>query len=210
MGISFIVFSMKSKGVTVRPIQTIDGATRSRVFFDDVEVPVENLIGEENKGWTMPNSCSATSVPASPASACQGAHPPHQGTGLEGRIGRQARDRGPEIPREAGEVEIELKALELTQTRVVADEGNTARAANPASSVPQDQRAPGKSSRPPPVADGSDRPVRRPTTSTGRTAPTKHGLDRPDARAISTPKVSIYGGSTRIQRNIITKAVLGL
>src|SRR5262249_58140585 len=52
MGISFIVFSMKSKGVTVRPIQTIDGGHEvNEVFFDDVEVPYENLIGEENKGW---------------------------------------------------------------------------------------------------------------------------------------------------------------
>jgi pimeloyl-CoA dehydrogenase large subunit len=52
MGISFIVFSMKSKGVTVRPIQTIDGGHEvNEVFFDDVEAPVENLIGEENKGW---------------------------------------------------------------------------------------------------------------------------------------------------------------
>ena len=51
-GISFIVFDMKSKGVTVRPIQTIDGGHEvNEVFFDDVEVPVENLIGEENKGW---------------------------------------------------------------------------------------------------------------------------------------------------------------
>ena len=52
MGISFIVFPMKSKGVTVRPIETIDGGHEvNEVFFDDVEVPVENLIGEENKGW---------------------------------------------------------------------------------------------------------------------------------------------------------------
>ncbi len=43
---------MKSKGITVRPIQTIDGGHEvNEVFFDDVEVPVENLVGEENKGW---------------------------------------------------------------------------------------------------------------------------------------------------------------
>src|SRR6187401_3114222 len=52
MGISFIVFDMKSKGVTVRPIETIDGGREvNEVFFDDVEVPVENLVGQENKGW---------------------------------------------------------------------------------------------------------------------------------------------------------------
>src|SRR5450432_110720 len=52
MGISFIVFPMKSKGVTVRPIQTIDGGHEvNEVFFDDVKVPVENLVGQENRGW---------------------------------------------------------------------------------------------------------------------------------------------------------------
>ncbi|MGY3361930.1 alkylation response protein AidB-like acyl-CoA dehydrogenase [Bradyrhizobium sp. GM0.4] len=52
MGISFIVFPLDSKGVTVRPIQTIDGGYEiNEVFFDDVKVPCENLIGEENKGW---------------------------------------------------------------------------------------------------------------------------------------------------------------
>ncbi len=51
-GISFILMDMKSKGITVRPIQTIDGGYEvNEVFFDDVEVPVENLVGEENKGW---------------------------------------------------------------------------------------------------------------------------------------------------------------
>jgi alkylation response protein AidB-like acyl-CoA dehydrogenase len=44
---------MKSKGVSVRPIRLLDGECEvNEVFFDDVEVPAENLIGEENKGWT--------------------------------------------------------------------------------------------------------------------------------------------------------------
>jgi alkylation response protein AidB-like acyl-CoA dehydrogenase len=52
-GISFIVLDMKSPGVTVRPIKLMDGGFEvNDVFFDNVEVPVENLIGEENKGWT--------------------------------------------------------------------------------------------------------------------------------------------------------------
>src|ERR1700720_4346982 len=51
-GISFILIDMKTKGITVRPIQTIDGGLEvNEVFFDDVEVPIENLVGEENKGW---------------------------------------------------------------------------------------------------------------------------------------------------------------
>ncbi|HSW20878.1 MAG TPA: acyl-CoA dehydrogenase family protein [Ramlibacter sp.] len=52
-GISFLLIDMKSPGVQVRPIIMLDGAHEvNEVFFDNVEVPAENLIGEENKGWT--------------------------------------------------------------------------------------------------------------------------------------------------------------
>ena len=52
-GISFLLINMKSPGVTVRPIVLLDGSVEvNEVFFDNVEVPAENLIGEENKGWT--------------------------------------------------------------------------------------------------------------------------------------------------------------
>ncbi|HZN46042.1 MAG TPA: acyl-CoA dehydrogenase family protein [Ramlibacter sp.] len=52
-GISFLLIDMKSPGVTVRPIIMLDGVHEvNEVFFDNVEVPAENLIGEENKGWT--------------------------------------------------------------------------------------------------------------------------------------------------------------
>ncbi len=52
-GISFLLIDMKSPGITVRPIVLLDGEPEvNEVFFDNVEVPAENLIGEENKGWT--------------------------------------------------------------------------------------------------------------------------------------------------------------
>ena len=52
-GISFLLIDMKSPGITVRPIITLEGGHEvNEVFFDNVEVPAENLIGEENKGWT--------------------------------------------------------------------------------------------------------------------------------------------------------------
>jgi alkylation response protein AidB-like acyl-CoA dehydrogenase len=52
-GISFLLIDMKSPGVTVRPIIMLDGGHEvNEVFFDNVEVPADNLIGEENKGWT--------------------------------------------------------------------------------------------------------------------------------------------------------------
>ena len=53
-GISMLVFPMDSPGVTLRPIELIDGGFEvNEVFFEDVRVPAENLIGEENQGWTM-------------------------------------------------------------------------------------------------------------------------------------------------------------
>lgn len=52
-GISFLLIDMKSPGVSVRPIKLLDGECEvNDVFFDNVEVPADQLIGEENKGWT--------------------------------------------------------------------------------------------------------------------------------------------------------------
>ena len=52
-GISFLLVDMKSPGISVRPIVLLDGEPEvNEVFFDNVEVPAENLVGEENKGWT--------------------------------------------------------------------------------------------------------------------------------------------------------------
>ena len=52
-GISFLLIDMKTPGITVKPIIVLDGAHEvNEVFFDNVKVPVENRVGEENKGWT--------------------------------------------------------------------------------------------------------------------------------------------------------------
>src|SRR5262249_31370538 len=52
-GISFILIDGKTPGLTVRPIKTLEGSHHlAEVFYDNVRVPVENLVGEENKGWT--------------------------------------------------------------------------------------------------------------------------------------------------------------
>ena len=53
LGISFLLIDMRSPGITVRPIRTIDGdAEFNEVFFDEVRVPIENRIAEEGRGWT--------------------------------------------------------------------------------------------------------------------------------------------------------------
>jgi len=213
-GISFLLVDMKSKGVTVRPIQTIDGGSEvNEVFFDDVQVPVENLVGEENKGWDYAKFLLG-----------------NERTGIA-RVGvskeriRRIRDLASKIEsggrpimqdqkfrEKLAEVEIELKALELTQLRVVADEGKHGKGKpNPASSVLK--------------IKGSE--IQQATTELLMqiigpfAAPyDEHGDDGSneamDWTAQIAPsyfnnrKVTIYGGSNEIQRNIITKAVLGL
>ena len=111
---------MKSPGVTVRPIITIDGSHEvNDVFLEDVRVPVENLIGEENKGWTYAKFLLG-----------------NERTSMAG-IGRSTRylDRlkkivKAEIPaddpahlefvKEIARVELDVLALEATELRVVA------------------------------------------------------------------------------------------
>src|SRR5580704_4553702 len=213
-GISFLLIDMRSPGITVRPIQTIDGGHEvNEVFFDDVKVPVENLVGEENKGWDYAKFLLG-----------------NERTGIA-RVG-VSKERIRRIRELAGQVEsggkpvledqafreklaaveIELKALELTQLRVVADENKHGKGKpNPASSVLK--------------IKGSE--IQQTTTELLMevigpfAAPfDEHGDDGSnetmDWTAHIAPsyfnnrKVSIYGGSNEIQRNIITKAVLGL
>src|SRR3569832_1414922 len=213
-GISFILADMKTKGITVRPIQTIDGGAEvNEVFFDDVEVPVENLVGEENKGWDYAKFLLG-----------------NERTGIE-RVGvskeriRRIKELASKVEsggkpviedlkfrEKLAEVEIELKALELTQLRVVADEGKHGKGKpNPASSVLK--------------IKGSE--IQQATTELlmevigPYAAPFDEHADDGSNEAMewtaqiapsyfNNRKVSIYGGSNEIQRNIITKAVLGL
>ena len=137
-GISFILVDMKSRGITVRPIITIDGAHEvNEVFFDNVEVPVANLVGEENKGWDYGKFLLG-----------------NERTGIA-RIGaskerlRRIRQLASKV--ESGgkpiiedqrflekltAVEIELKALEMNQMRVVAGEKHREKGKpDPASSI---------------------------------------------------------------------------
>src|SRR6266436_4268744 len=132
-GISFILIDMKSKGITVRPIQTIDGGREvNEVFLDDVQVPVANLVGEENKGWDyakflLGNARVGVSkerirrIRELAAKVESGGKPVLEDQGFREKLAA---------------VEIELKALELTQLRVVADENKHGKGKpNPASSV---------------------------------------------------------------------------
>ncbi|MDF3809864.1 pimeloyl-CoA dehydrogenase large subunit, partial [Rhodopseudomonas sp. BAL398] len=213
-GISFILVDMKTKGITVRPIVTIDGGQEvNEVFFDDVEVPVENLVGDENKGWDYAKFLlgnERTGIARVGVSKERIRRIKELASQVESGGQPIMQDR--KFREKLAMIEIELKALELTQLRVVADEHKHGKGKpNPASSVLK--------------IKGSE--IQQATTELLMevigpfAAPyDAHGDDGSnetmDWTAQIAPsyfnnrKVSIYGGSNEIQRNIITKAVLGL
>src|SRR5271154_5422854 len=123
-GISFLLIDMRTPGITVRPIQTIDGGHEvNEGFFDDVKVPAENLVGEENKGWNyakflLGNERSGIARVGISKSRIRRLK---ELAALEQAGGRPliADER---FRAKIAAVEIELKALEMTQLRVVAAE----------------------------------------------------------------------------------------
>jgi pimeloyl-CoA dehydrogenase large subunit len=212
-GISFLLIDMKSRGITVRPIITIEGGHEvNEVFFDDVEVPAHNLVGEENKGWDYAKFLlgnERTNIAR---------------VGMSKERIRRIRELASSVQsggkpvmedqkfrEKLASIEIELKALELTQMRVVANEGKHGKGRpDPASSILK--------------IKGSD--IQQATTELLMdvigpfAAPFASDDDGSNEESDWTTqiapgyfnyrKVSIYGGSNEIQRNIIAKAVLGL
>ena len=171
------------------------------------------------RAGTTPSSCSATSAPASPASASRrSALRAHQGARARSSASATAADRGrPRFREKLAAVEVELKALEMTQLRVVAAERQREKGKpDPASSILKikgsrdpagdDRAADGGRSAPTPCPTRPE-PERRPRTSrrSARTGPA-----RVAPTYFNWRKISIYGGSNEIQRNIIAKAILGL
>ncbi len=215
-GISFIVFPMTLKGITVRPIQTIDGGHEvNEVFFDDVVVPAENLIGEENRGWDYAKFLlgnERTGIARVGASKAK-VQRIKELAAIE-VVGQRPLIEDPKFREKLAEVEVELKALEMTQLRVVAAERDAVKGKpNPASSilklkgsVIQQQltelaiEVAGPFAMPyQPFEAGQNEPIVGPDYATEAA---------PDY--FNYRKVSIYGGSNEIQRNIVAKAILGL
>jgi alkylation response protein AidB-like acyl-CoA dehydrogenase len=207
-GISMLLIDMESPGVTVRPIELIDGGHEvNEVFFEDVRVPVENLVGEENKGWDYAKFLLGNErVGVAPV-------------GLIKRLVRQAK----ELAKESGpggssllgdplmaaritELENELLALELTALRVVAHsaEGKP----HPASSVLKLRGSELQQAATELILDlGGPLAV---------ASGAEDGSDVPDWVQVAGPKylnlrkASIYGGSNEVQRQIIAGTILGL
>ncbi len=216
-GISFILVDMKTPGITLRPIQTIDGGVEvNEVFFDDVVVPGENLVGQVNKGWDYAKFLlgnERTGIARIGISKAR-LKRVRELAALEPVGGIRMLD-DPRFRERLAQVEIELKALEMTQLRMVAQERGLARGKpNPMSSVLKIKGSELQQATTELMLDVVGpyvAPFFPEAELEGRNEP---GIGPEDA-ATAAPmyfnmrKVSIYGGSNEIQRNILAKAVLG-
>ena len=216
-GISFILIDMKTPGITVRPIQTIDGGVEvNEVFFDDVKVPIENLVGQENKGWDYAKfllSNERVGIARIGVSKAR-LRRLRELAAATSTDGTRMIDR-PRFRDRLVETEIALKALEITQLRVLSEEARNPNSGrpNPASSVLKIRGSELQQATTELLMDLVG-PYALPASKNlqGNNEPSV-GPDWADAVAphyFNTRKVSIYGGSNEIQRGIIAKAILGL
>ena len=216
-GISYLLIDMKTPGIEIRPVITLDGNRHvNEVFFNDVKVPVENLIGQENRGWSYAKyllgnervSIARTGLSkARVAMAKQLAQ--------EVLSGGRPLSEDERFREKMAMIEVELKALEITNMMVVAGMGKAASTAqDPRSSVlklkgSELQQATtemllevaGPDAMPRQVEfleSRIDAPLGEPWQATS-------ALNYFIARA-----ATIYGGTSEVQRNVVAKGVLGL
>jgi alkylation response protein AidB-like acyl-CoA dehydrogenase len=210
--ISFLLVDLKSPGITIRPIRSIDNATHlNELFLDDLRVPAENLLGEEGKGWsyakfllTLERSSSAV-VPQCVVGI-------ERLKALVKRAPHLASD--PLLPSRIAELEIDLLAHEISTRRVIAEEEAGRNSATLVSSTLKIR--------------GSEllQRIGALTVETLGTAVLPlyareaiphdllalrpFGEDIPGIMAdfIYRRAATIYGGSNEIQRNILAKALL--
>ena len=209
-GISFLLMDMTTPGITVRPLILMDGGHEvNEIFFDNVKVPVENLVFEENKGWTVAKYLLGHERMGS---GSVGASKRELGA-LKDLAQREMKNGQPlmQDPRfrdKLSRVEIELDALEITSMRFLDKMRRTGQ---------------------PPGADVSMLKIRgtevqqmitelmmqavgpraQPFKAVG-TGTVDHYNARLAPRYFNYRKASIYAGSNEIQRNIIAKMTLGL
>jgi len=215
-GISFILVDMKSPGITVRPIILLEGTHEvNEVFFDNVRVLAENLVGEENKGWTYAKylltheRTNIAGVGASKAALAE-----------VKRIAKAETVRGvpladdPYFAARVAEVEMELDALSTTNLRVLSSPD----AAASAGSISSMLKIKGTEIRQA-INDLARRaigPYAMPFVSealeeghNGEPVGPEYALGvAPDY--FNNRKITIFGGSNEIQRGIISKMVMGL
>ncbi len=216
-GISFLLIDMKSPGVTVRPIKMLDGGHEvNDVFLDNVKVPADQLVYQENKGWT----CAKFLLAHERAGIAGVARSKRNVERLKKIAMTELGDDGQpllddeDFQRKMAQLEIDLSALEMTELRVLANE--------------QAGKGPGVESSLLKIrgTEIQQRLTELTMEAVGNYAqPYFRGFPEDGANAFpigpdyshqvspiyfNWRKASIYGGSNEIQRNIIAKMVLGL
>ena len=215
-GISFLLIDMKTPGITVRPIITLGGEHEvNEVFLEDVRVPVENRIFEENKGWTCAKFLLAheRTNTAGVARSKRAIERLKTVARIEEKDGKPLIE-DPFFARKIAELEVDLLALEYTELRVLSNE-NAGQGPGPASSVLKIKGTEIQQRVTELVVEAVG-PYAEPYFR-GFGEDGDNALDiGPDYAHRAAPsyfnmrKTSIYGGSNEIQRNIIAKAVLQL
>lgn len=214
-GISFLLINMKTPGVTVRPIQLIDGTRDvNEVFFDNVRVPIENLVGEENKGWDYAKFLLGNErFSDAGVGICKERLRRIKDLAARSCIGGERVIDQAAFCEKVAAVEVQLKALELTQLRVVVNSNQQTGTQDPASSILKLKGSELEQATAELLMDVVG-PYAVPYLSEeefeSRNEPSI-GLDWTIASDyFGSRAASIYSGSSEIQKNIIAKAILGL
>ena len=217
-GISFLLLDMKTPGITVRPIISIDGSHHlNEVFFDDVRVPVSQRVGEENRGWDVAKFLlgnERTGIARLGKSKERVKFAKQQAKEL--REGGRPLAEDPEFRRRIAQLETEIRALEITQLRVVsAYDKQGGNRPDPLSSVLKVKGTELLQQTTEMVMDVGG-PLSMPDWARELAALSNEPELGP-AWATETTRnylmlraASIYGGTNEIMKNIVSKAVLGL
>ena len=214
-GISFLLIDMKSPGIEVRPIITLDGEHEvNEVFFTDVRVPVANLVGEENKGWTYAKyllTYERTNI-AGVGGSIAALDWLRQIAGKQKKSGRPLTE-DPFFAARLARIEIDLDNMKTTNLRVLAAAAHGA-PAGPESSMLKVRGTEIRQE----ISSLTRRalgPYAQPFVSEALDAEHNGESIGPDyaapvaAEYFNNRKLSIFGGSNEIQRTIIAGA-LGL
>ncbi len=216
-GISYLLIDMKSPGIEVRPVITLDGNRHvNEVFFNDVKVPVENLIGQENRGWGYAKYLlgnERVSIARTGLSKARAAMAKRlaQDVLVDGRpLSEDVRFR-----EKMALIEVELKALEITNMMVVAGMGKSgSNAQDPRSSVLKLKGSELQQSTTEMLLEvaGPQAMARQVDFLDGRT---DVSLDEPWQATAAlnyfiARAATIYGGTSEVQHNVAAKGILGL
>lgn len=215
-GISFLLIDMATPGIEVRPIVLLDGEPEvNEVFFTDVRVPVENLVGEEHRGWTYAKyllTYERTHIAGVGASMAAFAHLRNIAS-AQRKSGRPLAE-DPLFAARIARLEIDLENMKTTNLRVLAGSGGTAAALElgamlkiRGTEIRQEitsltRRALGPYAQPF-VSEALDEGFNGEPVGPDYAAPIA-------ADYFNNRKLSIFGGSNEVQREIITKALLEL